>query len=154
VETPPSLLEFFRDLRERDERAQVEGALTRDDWLSELGALMAMLQRWLWPAVTERLVHAELSTIRVSDGPYGDYDAPALKIETPDRRTVWVRPAGVLSVGARGWVDMVCGPYKAILVLNRRGTWKVRVPSAAAAGSRLEVLDERRFTQTLAELLA
>jgi hypothetical protein len=154
MERPSNLLDLMRELRDRDERDKTEGALTRDDWIGELNHLMVTVRGWLRPAVSEGLTRVEAHTVHISDGPYGEYDAPALKVDLPGDRTIWLRPAGLLAVGARGWVDVVSGANRAMLVLNRRGTWKVRTPSGVpGTPGKLDVLDERRFAQMLSDLV-
>jgi len=149
-----SLLELLRDMREREDRSKIRDAVARDDWVAELDRLMQELRRWLRPAVSEGLARVELVNVRVDDDHhFGPYEAPSLKIELPGRRIVSVRPAGALSVGAKGWVDLVCGRNRAMLVLNKRGMWKLRGCDAARKDGKLEPLDEPHFTRVIAELV-
>src|SRR5438045_2892558 len=103
---PKSLLQMIRELREREESERLATAITRDDWLGELHTLMHSIQIWLRPASSEGLAFVEPIHVHLSEEPVGEYDAPGLKITLPGARVVWVRPGGVLSVGAKGWVDM------------------------------------------------
>jgi hypothetical protein len=106
------------------------------------------LRQWLQPVIAEGLAVVEDTTVALED--LGTYEAPALKIIAPDQRIVWIKPAGALAVGARGWVEVSCRAARALLVLNRMGQWKVRGPRADG----LDVLDEARFAELLAELFA
>lgn len=147
-----SLLDVARGLKDGEDRERLVSAMTRDEWLGELHALMRIVRDWLRPAVSEGLTTVEATTVRLSEPPLGDYEAPALKVTFPGARVVWVRPAGVLSVGAKGWVDVTCNASRAMIVLNRSGVWKIRPPDGR--GARLEPLDEPRFADIIAQLVA
>ena len=147
-----SLLAVVRGLRDREERASIATAIDRDDWLGACHALMRGLRAWLRPAEAEGLVHIE--GIEVAQGEdESSYQAPGLKVTLPGGRTLWVRPSGMLSVGAKGWVDMTCGANRAMLVLNRKSVWKARGCDPLNRGAKLEPLDESRFTELFAELV-
>jgi hypothetical protein len=150
--TERSLLDVARGLKDGEERERLVSKMSRDEWLGEVSALLRTIREWLRPAVGEGLARVEPTQVRLSDAPFGDYDAPALKITLPGSRVVWVRPAGVLSVGAKGWVDVTCNASRAMLVLNRSGVWKIRSPDGGS--SRLEPLDEPRFADVVAQLVA
>jgi hypothetical protein len=145
-----SLLDVARGLKDGEDRERVISAMTRDEWLGELHALMRIVREWLRPASSEGLAQVEATTVRLSEPPLGDYEAPALKIAFPGSRILWVRPAGVLSVG--GWVDVTCNAARAMLVLNRSGVWKIRPPDGRNTG--LQPLDEPRFAEVVAQLVA
>ena len=147
-----SLLDVARGLKEGEQRERLVSAMTRDEWLAELSALMRTVREWLRPAISEGLAAVEPTTVRMSEPQLGEYEAPALKILFPGARVVWLRPAGVLSVGAKGWVDVTCNAARAMLVLNRAGVWKARPPDGRS--SRLEPLDEPRFADIIAQLVA
>jgi len=151
-----SLLDVLRGLKEKEEHSNIADALARDEWVAELGVLMKTLRGWLRPALSEKLVRVEASTWRLTDDPrFGEYEAPTLRIDLPGKRVIWVKPAGTLAVGAKGWVDVTCGRARAMLVLNRRGIWKARSSDGVTRGEgKLEPLDEARFARLLAELVA
>jgi hypothetical protein len=150
-----SLLDVLRSMKEKDEHANIGDKLARDEWVGELDALMKTIRGWLRPALSEGLVRIDLTRPRVLDDPrFGEYEAPTMRIDLPGRRVVWVKPAGTLAVGAKGWVDVTCGRTRALLVLNRRGIWKARAPDGGARGGKLEPLDETRFARMLADLVA
>lgn len=142
------LLAVLRELKEREERAEVVATASRDEWIAQLEELFAWIRRLFEPAVTEGLARVDAATVRIEKDAIGDYEAPALKINVPGPRVVWVRPIGTFSVGARGMVDVVCGANRALLVLNRAGVWKVR-----GGREELERLDETALVRALEELV-
>jgi hypothetical protein len=147
------LMAFLRDMKAREEDAERASAATRSEWLTELEQLFAWLRRLLEPAVREGLALVETASTVVEKDAIGDYVAPALKVTLPGPHVVWVRPIGTFSVGARGMVDVVCGANRALLVLNRAGSWKVRGGQSSTEGGKLEPLDDLRFTKVLEELV-
>jgi hypothetical protein len=150
--TPPAeLMQQLRAMRARADEADVESAMTRNQWLADVDALMRAIRSWLTAAAREGLVQMDLSSVRIAEDDLGAYEAPALKLTFPGPRHVWVRPIGTLHVGARGIVDMVCGSNRALIVLNRAGRWKVR--SSGATTSALDMLDENTFARALTELI-
>jgi hypothetical protein len=143
------LLEHLRALKRKDEAEDLETSAARSAWLAAVDVLMRAIRAWMLPAVEEGLARVDVATVHVDDDD-GAYDAPALKITLPGARIVWVRPVGMLRVGAQGIVDVVCGSSRALLVLNRAGVWKVRGGAPAAA---LVVLDGHTFAWAVGELL-
>jgi len=145
-----ALLQHLRDLRRDKAETDAESESVRQDWLGAVHALLGWIRAWLQRAVDEGLARVETATVTVQDDDHGSYDAPALRVWLAGGRVVWVRPAGMMSVGARGIVDMVCGSNRALVVLNRSGVWKIR---AARDQGRLDVLDETSFSRVLGELI-
>jgi hypothetical protein len=145
-----ALLQHLRDLKRHRHDSVGESAAARDEWLEAVSALMGWIRVWLQRAVDEGLARVELASVRVQDEDHGAYDAPALRLTLAGGRVVWVRPAGMMRVGARGIVDMVCGSNRALIVLNRAGMWKIRSPLERAS---LSVLDESTFSRVLGELI-
>lgn len=145
-----ALLQQLRDLKRRDEEADVESSQARIRWLEGVEALLSGVRAWLAPAASEGLVRIDGVTVHVSDDDVGAYDAPALKLSFPAGRVVWVRPVGTLRVGAQGIVDVVCGSNRVLLVLNRAGVWKIRPVGPSAS---LAALDGETFARALGDLL-
>jgi hypothetical protein len=145
-----ALLQHLRDLKRSRAEADGESAATRDAWVRAVDSLLAWIRAWLQRAVNEGLARVDLATVRIQDVDHGAYDAPALRLTLGGGRIVWIRPAGMMRVGARGIVDMVCGSSRALIVLNRSGLWKIRSPAHHAS---LVVLDEGSFSRVLGELI-
>jgi hypothetical protein len=145
-----ALLQQLRDMKRKAEEADVESSAARERWLDAVETLLRAVRGWLQRANDEELARIDAATVHVADDDVGAYDAPALKITLPGPRVVWVRPVGTLRVGAQGIVDIVCGSSRALLVLNRAGTWKIRSPGPSAP---LVPLDEQAFARALAELI-
>jgi hypothetical protein len=143
-------LERLRELKRRDDAIKGDSSTARTRWLESVDVLMRSIRAWLLPAVHEGLARIDMATVHVGEDEVGAYDAPALKMALPGARIVWVRPVGTLRVGARGIVDVVCGPNRALLVLNRAGLWKIR---SAGAPSPLLLLDGHTFAKALGELI-
>jgi hypothetical protein len=144
------LLARLRELKQKDDETRGESSLARTQWLESVQALLDAIGAWMLPAVHEGLARIDRSTVQLGEAEVGTYDAPALKISLPGGRIVWVRPVGTLHVGARGIVDLVCGPSRALVVLNCAGLWKIR---SAGASSPLVLLDGQTFAQVLGELI-
>ncbi len=144
------LLQELREMKRRDEEADVESSNARGRWLEAVMALLGVVRTWLGPAVAEGLARIDAASVHVADDDVGAYDAPALQITFPGARLVWVRPVGTLRVGGQGLVDLVCGSNRALLVLNRAGVWKIR---GAGPKANLVLLDVHAFSKALAELL-
>jgi hypothetical protein len=143
-------LERLRELKRRDDAIKGDSSTARTRWLESVDVLMRSIRAWLLPAVHEGLARIDMATVHVGEDDVGAYDAPALKIALPGELVVWVRPVGTLRIGARGIVDVVCGPHRALLVLNRAGLWKIRGPGASSS---LALLDGHTFARTLRELI-
>jgi hypothetical protein len=137
-------------MKRQSDEADVETSALRRRWLDAVDELLRTIRGWLQHAADEGLARVDPAAIHIPDDDVGAHDAPALKITLPGPRVVWVRPVGTLRVGAHGIVDVVCGPNRALLVLNRTGVWKIR---GRAAGSPLAPLDQHAFSRVLAELL-
>jgi len=144
------LLQRLRDMRRRDEEADVESSNARGRWLEAVQALLGVVRGWLSQAVAEGLARVDTASVHVADDDVGAYDAPALQISFPAARVVWVRPVGTLRVGGQGLVDLVCGSNRALLVLNRAGVWKIRGVGPKAT---LALLDVHSFSKAVADLL-
>jgi hypothetical protein len=144
------LLQRLRDMRRRDEEADVESSNARGRWLEAVMTLLGVVRTWLAPAMAEGLARIDAASVHVADDDVGAYDAPALQIAFPGARIVWVRPVGTLRVGGQGLVDLVCGSNRALLVLNRAGVWKIR---GAGPKANLVLLDAHSFSKALSELL-
>ena len=99
------------------------------------------------------LARVETVSFHVAEDEVGAYDAPGPKVTMPGPRCVWVRPLGTLVVGARGVVEMACGHGRGLLLLNRRGVWKLRADPRKASSSLLVVLDENEFARALMQLI-
>jgi hypothetical protein len=156
--TPPShppaaLLEQLQELRRAAERTEEGWAATKASWLAALDALLARLTGWLEPASGMGLARVETLSVHIACDEVGPYDAPALKVTMPGPRVVWVRPVGTLVVGARGFVEIVCGHSRGLLVLNRSGIWKLRPAPGTHASSLLVPLDEHEFARALMQLI-
>lgn len=145
------LLAQLRDLKRRDELADVESTHARTRWLDAVDAVLHSIRGFLEQAVAEDLARVDAASVHVADDDVGAYDAPALKLTFPGARIVWVRPVGTLRVGAQGIVDVVCGSNRALVVLNRAGVWKIRGSGATAA---LATLDRESFAAALSDLLS
>jgi hypothetical protein len=130
------------------------------EWIVDVGALMDQLAGWLSDGEHEGLVRVERRAIELAEEDLGPYEAPALTIHlrTTHPRTVKVEPKGMRVVGAivaadrriigaRGRVDITCGPARAML-LRYAGSWKLVTP----AGSPVE-LTEDSFSDVLGELI-
>jgi hypothetical protein len=144
------LLEQLRDMKRKDEEGEAESTAARTRWLEQVDTLLRAIRAWMLPAVHEGLARLDMATVHVDDDDAGAYDAPALKIALPGSRVVWVRPVGMLRVGAQGIVDVVCGSNRALLVLNRTGVWKIR---GAGPSSTLVPLDGHAFSTALGNLI-
>jgi hypothetical protein len=145
------LLQRLREMRRKDEEADVESSNARGRWLEAVLALLEVVRTWLAPAVAEGLARIDAASVHVADDDVGAYDAPALQLAFPGARIVWVRPVGTLRVGGQGLVDVVCGSSRALMVLNRAGVWKIRGVGPKAT---LVPLDVHSFSRALSELLA
>jgi hypothetical protein len=143
-------LERLRELKRKDDATKGDSSMVRTRWLEAVDILMRSIRAWLLPAVHEGLARIDMATVHVGEDEVGAYDAPALKIALPGALIIWVRPVGTLRIGARGIVDVVCGPHRALLVLNRAGLWKIRGPGPSSS---LALLDGHTFAQTLRELI-
>ncbi len=137
-------------MKRNEHELDVESSSLRASWLEAVDALLRTIRHWLDRAVREGLAKIDIASVHVPEDAVGAYDAPALKITLPGRRTVWVRPVGTLCVGGRGIVDVVSGSSRALLVLNRAGIWKIR---ASGPSSALVPLDENEFARALTELI-
>jgi hypothetical protein len=148
-----ALLEHLQELRRVAELRDGACAVAKAGWLAAVDALFARLQAWLEPASSRGLARVERVSVHIADDEVGAYDAPALKVTMPGPRLVWVRPVGTLVVGARGYVEMVCGANRGLLVLNRDGIWKLRAQPWTRCSTRLAPLDEDEFARTLTQLI-
>jgi hypothetical protein len=150
LDAPTGLLQQLRDMRRRDQEADVESSNAKVRWLDSVEILLGIIRGFLASAIEEGLARIDLASVHVADDDVGAYDAPALKISFPAARTAWVRPVGMLRVGGQGIVDVVCGSNRALLVLNRAGVWKIRGPGPVGT---LVKLDAQSFARAMTDLL-
>jgi hypothetical protein len=150
LDAATGLLQRLRDMRRRDQEADVESSNAKARWLDSVEILLGVIRGFLARAVDEGLARIDAASVHVADDDVGAYDAPALKVSFPADRTAWVRPVGTLRVGGQGIVDVVCGSNRALLVLNRAGVWKIRGPGTTGT---LVKLDAQSFARALTDLL-
>lgn len=141
----------------------------KEEWVADLGELMAKLTDWLADGIKEGLVKVEQRSVELAEEDLGAYEAPALTIHlrTAHPRSVKIEPKGMRIVGviatgesrivgARGRVDLTCGAARAILLRwkgaphkDAAGTvWKL----ISRKGDQVE-LTEDAFSDALGELI-
>jgi hypothetical protein len=142
-------LNRLREMRERDSQEQVNKAEALRRWQEQLGTMLRQLESWLAQPIQEGLVTLEWTQVSVSDVKYGDYQTHGMKLTFPGRTVVSLRPLGKSSMGSRGLVEMACEWDKTLIVMDRRGIWRIR--DFPTSGERLEVLEltQDSFTRVL-----
>lgn len=111
--------------------------------------MLRQLETWLAQPIQEGLITLEWTPVTVSDDKYGDYHTHGMKLTFPARTVVTITPLGKSGMGGRGLVEMACQWDKTLLVMDRRGVWRIR--DFATSGEQLEVLEltQESFTRVL-----
>jgi hypothetical protein len=139
--TPKSgpLLDRLREMREREAKDATDRQAALQRWQEQLGQLLRLIESWLAQPLSEGLVRLEWSHVNVADIKYGDYVSHRMKLTFPGSNVVTLTPLGVSEMGARGLVEMACAWDKTLIVMDRRGIWRIR--EFPTSGERLEVLE-------------
>lgn len=124
LDAATGLLQQLRDMRRKDEEADVESSNAKGRWLDSVEILLGVVRGFLAQAVDEGLVRIDAASVHVADDDVGAYDAPALKLSFPSDRTAWVRPVGTLRVGGRGLSTSCAGPTGRCWCSTVRGSGK------------------------------
>ena len=100
-----------------------EGTIFQD-WMADIGALLDQAEDWArqegWPVRRE--------SVRIAEQPFGEYQAPALVMESPWGE-VWLEPVARNVMGARGRVDLMAYPSANRVMLMRSldsPGWRIR----------------------------
>lgn len=144
-----ALLERLRKQRSAEEAIDVDKL--RGEWLASLEELMSRLREWLSTAEKEGLFNLAAERVIRKEDRLGEYEAPALRIETPKGDIIEITPKARYVVGAYGRVDLESPPNKAILVQDSPGHWQFA--RLAPQGSTYSDLTEETFWEALGELL-
>lgn len=142
-------LDRLREMREREAKEASNKIASLQRWQEQLGQLLRLIESWLAQPIQEGLVRLEWSQVQVSDVKYGDYTTHAMKLTFPGTNVVTLTPLGMSGVGSRGLVEMACEWDKTLIVMDRRGIWRIR--EFPTSGERLEVLEltQDSFTRVL-----
>ena len=147
-----SLLEFLKAQKNEDVAQGQKAQATREEWLTALKELYVQLRAWLENARVAGLAEIVERQVMLSEQHLGSYKAPALDLKMGSR-VIHVVPRGRLIIGARGRVDLECGPAKAMLVRNDDGTWKFAVPRGTPGKWAKADLSDETFSQAIRGLL-
>jgi hypothetical protein len=123
----------------------------RDEWLEAIEKLYDQIRAWLSEAMAEGLVDYKIGDTAITEGTLGTYDAPVLQLFFGERM-VSVRPVGRFVVAAKGRIDMLLGPNKAMMVRDSDGTWKI-IPVGSTRERPLP-LTKDTFSEALEALLS
>jgi hypothetical protein len=145
-------------LKDRPKTVAEYRAEQRDEWKRAVESLFLEIERWLAPAVNDRVLVITRSEVTISEQDLGEYQAPVLEISdgqlTVRLEPVGTRVVGVVSsggarhIGLRGRIDLTCGPIRIPIVRNTAGEWK----SLPLRGEPRE-LTEESFAEILGEVL-
>jgi hypothetical protein len=123
----------------------------RDEWLKAIENLYDQVKSWLKEAKAEGLVDYKEGDTAITESTLGTYDAPVLQLFFGER-ILSVRPVGRFVFAAKGRIDMVLGPNKAILVRDSDGTWKIM--PVGSAREQLLPLTKDTFSEAIEALLS
>ena len=136
-------------MREREAKDAHSKLASLQRWQDQLGQLLRLIESWLSQPIQEGLVRLDWSQVKVSDIKYGDYTTHAMTLIFPGQTVVSLTPLGMSGMGSRGLVEMACEWDKTLIVMDRRGIWRIR--EFPTSGERLEVLEltQDSFTRVL-----
>jgi hypothetical protein len=123
----------------------------RDEWLGAIENLYDQIKAWLREAIAEGLVDYKVGDTSITEGTLGTYDAPVLQLFFGERM-VSVRPIGRFVFAAKGRIDMLLGPNKAMMVRDIDGTWKIN--PVGSTREQLLPLTEDTFSEAVEALLS
>lgn len=142
-------LDRLREMRERESKDAHNKLASLQRWQEQLGQLLRLIESWLSSPIQEGLVRLDWRQVNVSDVKYGDYAAHAMVLTFPGQNVVTLTPLGMSGMGSRGLVEMACEWDKTLIMMDRRGIWRIR--EFPTSGERLEVLEltQDSFTRVL-----
>lgn len=135
----PPFLTRLREMAEREAKTENDRTASLQRWQEHLGILLRLIESWLEAYIREGLVQLEWTQVPVSDVKYGDYVTHGMKLSFPEGHVVTLSAIGVSGMGSRGLVEMVCAWDKTLIVMDRRGIWRIR--EFPTSGEHLEVLE-------------
>lgn len=151
--------ELVRRLQSSTPRTVDEREL--QSWRSDCAALIQDLRSWLGPGVEAGVFFLTDLEVDLDEEDFGPYTLPGLQVQilSPTARSVKVLPRGGRIMGlvnhekgnARGRVDLVSGPSRAVLLrfLNGSTRWMILDRSGHASH-----LDADTFARVLGDLVA
>jgi hypothetical protein len=121
-----------------------------EKWTTELKRLFKDFRAWMKEAEEQGLLEIQEQEVHLEDERLGDYDAPALRIQSP-RMGIRIVPRARYVVGARGRVDFETPTQRLILLRTDENKWKF----ARLVGHKYETADltEDSFWKEIGALL-
>jgi hypothetical protein len=155
---------YLKHLQEEADRARPseEAAEELQAWLSALEALFAQIEAWLKPVVDAGHITIEKGEAELVEQEFGVYRAPTRILHViPERRVVNILPRGARIVGvmrpgggafmtgARGRVDLVCGPNRAVILRDSGGAWTLAYVDGGDPGTGMSPLDADSLVEAI-----
>jgi hypothetical protein len=121
-----------------------------EEWTAELNRLFKDFRSWTKEAEEQGLLEIQEQEVHLEDERLGDYDAPALRIQSP-RMGIRIVPRARYVVGGRGRVDFETPTQRLMLVRTDENKWKF----ARLVGHKYETTDltENSFWKEIGALL-
>lgn len=158
---------LIRKLENEPIRDDSKWARKKEEWLQDLNDVIDQIYTWLKQAQARGVLDLQRHTLSVHEQDIGTYDAPALKIKLKRGapREIRIEPKGMSVVaaipapgrrvqGARGRVDFICGPARAMLLRSPERKWYfVESDRPFSTGEEVLAVSESALAEVLSELL-
>ncbi len=142
------LVRKIEDDNKQDEQNKIDIEKNKKEWLKSLFELFEEIKIWLLPLINKKLVSLKENVIDLTEELTGSYKAPMLEIHG-QKWTIILKPVGRYIIGARGRIDILCGPKGVMLILHKDG-WKLSVKKDR--GFDYKQLTEDLFAEIIEEL--
>jgi hypothetical protein len=149
--TAESLKAFLRRRAPANTTGGADRAAMRAEWRVAVEHLLDRLLSWLAPLEAQGLVATERHQGPRIEPLLGTYTVSELQIHFVGHPSVRIHSAARLVVGAKGRVDMSCGPRYLMLLRKGSGQWRIESPDESAPPAKL---NRATFEQALRRLIA
>jgi hypothetical protein len=154
---------LLKKLQDQPKTVEEHFAEQKQEWIDDVAALITAMVGWLEPLVDKSLARVERRTVDLDEPDTGAYSVDALTIHLGDREVKveprGMRVVGVVStgksriIGARGRVDLVCGPSRATILRRSVRSWQLASADSWPADKSAVDLTQETFADALAELI-
>jgi hypothetical protein len=150
----PAKEDLLKKLSQQKDKSAATRPEILAEWRKSLNELFRVFAEWLAEAVAENLLKVGEIPVEIQEEQLGSYDAPSLKIVTPQGVAVYIVPKARIVVGAYGRVDFECSPNRCSLVRTAPDRWQFSNLSPSRGGWSFEDLTEDSFWKVLQYLLS
>jgi hypothetical protein len=142
------LTEFFQSKKQRsdEESAAIDWGKRREEWLSAINDLYALIEAWVTEPVQRGIVTLQRSPKQIEEAHIGSYSVDDLLLSVGDEKVTF-SPKGRNVFGAEGRVDVRGEAGESMFVVQPGRRWSVVVSRYPTL--RTESLDADSFSETM-----